>query len=128
MANSFHGISIGTERHGDDIYLTLKPTGKLTHEDYVVITPIIEGALKAVNTPKIYAFVDATEFDGWEPRAMWDDFKLAFEHSRAFVKVAIYGGQNWHRLAATVGNWFVTGEVKYFEDKQSAIQWLNVRT
>lgn len=127
MTNSFHGISIGTERFGDDIYLTLKPTGKLTHEDYVVITPIIESALKAVTAPKIYAFLDATDFEGWEPRAMWDDFRLAFEHSTEFAKVAIYGGKNWHRLAATIGNWFVTGKVKYFDDKRDALNWLNER-
>ncbi|WP_255229503.1 STAS/SEC14 domain-containing protein [Pseudoalteromonas sp. HM-SA03] len=117
MMSSFHGISVGTERFGDDIYLTLKPTGKLTHEDYVVITLIIESALKAVISSKTYTFLDATGFESWKPKLMWDDFRFASEYSAEFAKVEIYGGKNWHRLAATIGSWFVTDKVKYFDDK-----------
>ena len=34
MTRAFHGIAVGTERHGERIFFTLKPTGTLTHEDY----------------------------------------------------------------------------------------------
>ena len=125
MTRAFHGIAVGTERHGERIFFTLKPTGTLTHEDYKVITPIIDNATQAVASPKVYALIGATEFDGWEPRALWDDFKLGLGHRSEFVKIAIYGRQNWQKLAATIGNWFISGEVKYFEDKSAALQWLN---
>ena len=50
-----HGLSIGIERINSRFFLTLKVIGKLTHEDYGTITPMIESALEGVKTPKIRA-------------------------------------------------------------------------
>ncbi|RXF04334.1 STAS/SEC14 domain-containing protein [Pseudoalteromonas sp. PS5] len=124
MSKSFHGISIGTEKSQENIYLTLILSGKLTHEDYVAITPIIEEVIKTVKSPKVYALIDAIDFEGWELRAMWDDFQIVLTHSHEFKRVAIYGGKKWHRLAALIGSWVITGEVKYFRDKSQAIHWV----
>lgn len=41
-----HGISVGIERMDDEFYVTLKAVGKLTHHDYEIITPMIEGAIE----------------------------------------------------------------------------------
>ncbi|RRS09378.1 STAS/SEC14 domain-containing protein [Pseudoalteromonas sp. J010] len=124
MSDSFHGISIGTERRQSDIYLTLTLSGKLTHEDYITITPIIEEVIKTVKSPQVYALIDAIDFKGWELRAMWDDFQIVLSHSHEFKRVAIYGGKKWHRLAALIVNWVISGEVKYFRDKNQAILWI----
>jgi hypothetical protein len=40
--------------------------GKLTHEDYGTITPMIESALEGVKAPKIRVFLDASELEGWK--------------------------------------------------------------
>ncbi|WP_440056980.1 STAS/SEC14 domain-containing protein (plasmid) [Pseudoalteromonas sp. T1lg65] len=126
MSDYYHGISVGTERHGDDIYFCLKPTGKLTHKDYEVIIPMIERAIDTIDNPNIHAFIDGTEFVGWEPRALWDDFKFGLKHGSEFKKIAIFGHKDWQKVAASIGNWFVSGEVKFFEDKNAALQWLKV--
>jgi len=34
-----HGLSIGIERHSNNIFLTLKAVGKLTHEYYKKLLP-----------------------------------------------------------------------------------------
>lgn len=47
-----HGISIGIDRIDDKFLITFKVTGKLTHNDYEVITPMIENALHGINKPK----------------------------------------------------------------------------
>ena len=120
-----HGLSIGIERINSRFYLTLKVIGKLTHEDYGTITPMIESALEGVKAPKIRVFLDASELEGWEMRAAWDDFKLGMKHGREFEKIAILGNKRWQELAAKIGSWFISGESKYFEDAKEAFNWLD---
>ncbi len=124
MSAAKHGVSIGIERVGNEFYLSLKAVGKLTHEDYRVITPMIDSALKGVEKAKIKALVDVTELEGWELRAAWDDFKLGIKHGSEFEKVAMYGNKHWQEVAAKIGSWFISGEVKYFETYDEALSWI----
>lgn len=119
-----HGISIGIERTGNDFFLSLKATGKLTHADYEKINPMIDSALEGVKEPKIKAFIDASELEGWELRAAWDDFKLGLKHGSEFEKIAIFGNKKWQEISAKVGSWFVSGEIKYFDSETQALNWL----
>jgi len=120
-----HGFSIGIERVNDEFFLTLKAVGKLTHEDYEVISPMIDSALEGVKEPKVKVLFDGTELEGWELRAAWDDFKLGLKHGSEFYKIAIYGNKNWQEMAAKIGTWFISGEVKYFDHYDDAVAWLN---
>lgn len=86
---------------------------------------MIDSALAGIEQPEIRALVDATELEGWEARAAWDDFKLGLKHGNEFVKIAIYGNKRWQDMAAKIGSWFISGEMKYFEDEDEAIEWLN---
>jgi len=119
-----HGISIGLERTGEVIYLQLKAVGKLTHKDYKVLTPMLDNAVKAVEHPEIQALVDISELDGWELRTAWDDFKLGLKHGREFSRIALVGNKPWEKVAAKVADWFITGEAKYFEEVDDALEWL----
>ena len=125
MKTKSHGLSIGIERVDDDFFLTIKVLGKLTHADYEVITPMIDSALESVTDPKVKALIDATNLEGWELRAAWDDFKIGLKHGSEFKKVAIVGNKNWQEVAAKVGSWFISGEAKYFEDVEPAVEWLS---
>ncbi|MED5509735.1 MAG: STAS/SEC14 domain-containing protein [Pseudomonadota bacterium] len=120
-----HGLNIGLERSGEQFYLSLKVSGKLTHEDYQSMTPMLEAALAEITSPKVNAFIDAVDLEGWEPRAVWDDFKLALKHGNEFEKIAIYGYKKWQSVAARLSSWFISGEVKFFDDPKQALQWLN---
>ncbi|MBD3587378.1 STAS/SEC14 domain-containing protein [Salinimonas sp. HHU 13199] len=120
-----HGIAIGIDRVGDEVFLSLKARGTLTHQDYEIITPMIDSALKEVQSPKVKALIDGTELDGWELRAAWDDFTLGLRHGSEFEKIAIYGNKSWQETLSKIGRWFISGEVKYFESEQDAIDWLN---
>jgi hypothetical protein len=120
-----HGLSIGIERINDDFFLTLKATGKLTHDDYKIINPMIDSALEGIKQPKIKALIDVTELEGWELRAAWDDFKLGLKHGSQFVRIAICGNKNWQEMSAKIGSWFMSGEIKYFENENTALEWLN---
>lgn len=125
MSIKRNGLSIGIESIDNEFYLTLKASGKLAHEDYQTITPMIDSALAGIKQAEIKALIDATELEGWETRAAWDDFKLGLKHGSQFVKIAIYGNKRWQDIAAKIGSWFISGEMKYFEDEDAAIEWLN---
>ena len=120
-----HGLSIGIENIGNEFFLTMKAVGKLTHEDYEIITPMIDSALGSVKDPKVKAIIDGTELEGWELRAAWDDFRIGLKHGNEFEKIAIYGNKNWQEISAKVGSWFISGEVKYFDRYEDALAWLH---
>ena len=119
-----HGLSIGIESVGDEVFLSLKAIGKLTHDDYQTITPMIDSALEGLTKPSVKVLIDGTELEGWELRAAWDDFRIGLKHGREFEKIAIYGNKNWQEIAAKVGGWFVSGEVRYFAQCDDALAWL----
>ncbi|ENQ1033385.1 STAS/SEC14 domain-containing protein [Vibrio parahaemolyticus] len=124
MSIERHGISVGLEECGSEFFLVFKAVGKLTHEDYQAITPVLESALAGVKVQHVKVLVDISEFSGWELRAAWDDFQLGLKIGPKFEKVAIYGDKNWQELASKVGGWFISGEMQSFNEYDSAIKWL----
>ena len=119
-----HGLTIGIERVNNNFFLSFKAIGTLTHEDYEAITPLIDNALKGIKKPHINALVDITEFDGWEPRAAWDDFKIGLKYGFDFDKIAIYGKNRLLEYGLKITSWFMGGEVKSFDTQEEALEWL----
>lgn len=125
MKSQRHGVSVGIDRIDDRFFITMRVQGKLTHDDYARIMPMIDAALNTVDTPQADVLLDATEFEGWELRAAWDDLKLGLKHGRDFHKIAIVGDKRWQQWAAKVGSWFISGEARYFDHAAEALSWLN---
>lgn len=125
MATERHGFSVGIEQTDGAFFLSLHARGKLTHEDYQSMVPILESAIAGVEKPKIDVFLDATELTGWELHAAWDDFKLGLKHGLQFNRVAIVGNKRWQYLAARLGSWFIGGEARFFEEESPAMAWLH---
>jgi hypothetical protein len=86
---------------------------------------MLESAIAGIDHPEINVLIDATEFEGWELRALWDDFKLGLKHGRQFQKMAIVGNKKWMSYAVKMGSWFIASDAKHFEDLTDAITWLN---
>jgi hypothetical protein len=124
MKSYKHGLSIGINRVDNEFFLFLKAIGKLSHEDYEKINPMIDNALLGIKEAKIKALIDATQLEGWELRAAWDDFKLGLKHDSEFEKIAIYGNEKWQEYISKIASWFISGEVKFFENEEEAIKWL----
>ena len=120
-----HGLMIGIERSNAALYIRLTVTGKLTHADYEIITPMLEAALAGIQEPRLNILVDARELEGWDAHGAWDDFKLGVKHRREFAKIAIVGNKRWQEMATRLAGWFIGGESKFFEDYDRAEQWLN---
>ncbi len=120
-----HIASIGMERFDDKLVMLLTLKGTLTHEDYEHISPLFDNAVAKFEGKGIRMLVDLEDFDGWEVRAAWDDFKLGIKYDTQFDKIALFGHKDWQEGAITVMDWFMTGEVKSFHNYQSAIVWLS---
>lgn len=119
-----HGVSIGMERVNETVFLSIKAIGKLTHDDYEMITPVIESALDGIKDPKVKVFFDATELEGWKLRAAWDDLKLGLKYGNEFDKIAVVGNKKWLEIGTKVAGWFTSGETRFFETSDDALDWL----
>lgn len=124
MSLGRHGLSIGIESTGDEFFLSVKATGRLTHADYQKIVPMIEAALASVSDPRLKVYMDLSELEAWEARAAWDDFRLGLKYRGEFDKIAVYGSQRWQKYASKVASWFISGEVQYFDNAKAALDWL----
>jgi stage II sporulation SpoAA-like protein len=123
MSEGKHGLYAKIEKLDNQVFLHLKAVGKLTHEDYQKFTPSLESVLADTPSPRIRVLIDATEMEGWELRAAWDDLKIDLKHGREFDRIAIYGNKSWQKMIAKIGAWFTSGEVKYFEHYNDALAW-----
>ncbi|MGJ3243923.1 MAG: STAS/SEC14 domain-containing protein [Opitutales bacterium] len=126
MSDSENRLNVQIDHGERGICLRITAVGKLTHEDYELLSPLIEDALSGVDEPSIYALIDARRFEGWELKALWDDLKLGAAHGREFKRVAVLGHQRWQVLLSKVAKVFVAGETRFFTDESEAWAWLGV--
>ena len=81
--------------------------------------------MQAIKDAKVKVLFDASELEGREMRAAREDIKFGLKHGNEFEKIAIYGNQAWLEKTAKIAAWFVSGEVRYFENLGEAFDWLN---
>lgn len=121
-----HGITLGIERVGEEIFLSIKAIGKLTDKDYKTITPLIDKMLEGIEQPKVKVLMDVRKFEGWEPKAAWDDFTLGLKYGNSFDKIALVGASNLLAFGAKIAGWFMTGgEVENFDTIDEALKWIS---
>ena len=97
--------------------LSVKASGKLTHEDYIAnLIPTIEKNID--EHEKISLLIELSDFDGWEWKAAFDDFKTGIKHRKDFVKVALVGNMAWEKYIVQMFDYFIDGEVRYFDERQ----------
>jgi hypothetical protein len=120
-----HGISVGISRYNDEFLMKMKVVGKLQHSDYDVIVPMLESAVSGIDEPKISVLVDILEFDGYELRAIWDDLKFGLKYDSEFKKIAVVGNKRWEEYGVRISNWFMSGDLKFFDNMDDAFKWLN---
>jgi universal stress protein A len=101
--------------------VVVKATGLLTDDDYNVFVPKLEELIREQGP--ISVMVEFENFKGWEPKALWADFKLGLEHPDDFRKMAIVGEKAWHHLFAVMVKPFTSGEVRYFGHDQIQEAW-----
>ena len=101
--------------------IVVKATGLLTDKDYKEFVPRLEKLIEKQGAVSI--LLEFENFRGWEPKALWDDFKIGLEHTGDFRKIAIVGEKVWHHFFAVIVRAFTSGEVRYFEQDEIQKAW-----
>ncbi len=101
--------------------VVVKAAGRLTDEDYNVFVPELEKIIS--QRGPVSVLLEFENFKGWEPKAMWDDFKFGLKHPDDFNKMAIVGEKAWQHLFAVIAKPFTSGEIRYFDHDQIQDAW-----
>ncbi len=101
-----------------------RATGKLTDEDYQEFIPKLEAEIRQHGILSLYVELD--DFQGWEPKAAWDDLHFGLQHDKDFKRIAIVGDNAWEHSGVALANFFTHTEMRFFskDRAQDAWDWL----
>jgi hypothetical protein len=107
-----------------DQLLTVKVSGKLSSDDYLILEPGVEKLIAQSGKIKILFIMH--DFHGWDMGAVWEDIKFATKHCSDIERIAMVGESTWEKWMATICKPFTMSKVKYFDtnEQQQAIDWL----
>jgi len=109
------------ETSADGKAMRLRAGGKLTHEDYQALIPVLEKAIASYG--KISVLVELGEITGIEPRAILDEFAFDIRHFRDFDRLAVVGEKDWEDWMTRATNPLTPGEMRYFSSGEAAAAW-----
>lgn len=106
--------------------LAVKASAKLTDADYKdTFIPRLEEVIAEHGKARLLFTFDES-FEGWEPRAMWDDASWGIRHLNDFEKIAMVGAKKWVEWAVKLDAHFMKGTIRTFDRDQldSAREWI----
>ncbi|VAW80300.1 hypothetical protein MNBD_GAMMA13-1714 [hydrothermal vent metagenome] len=105
----------------DKNIFAFKASGKLTDADYQQFLPGLEALIR--ESGRLSLYVELEDFQGWEPRAAWDDLRFDLQHDRDFKRIAIVGDKTWEHAAIALTNLFTHSKMRFFDKNQSKTAW-----
>ncbi len=117
-------IKVSDESAGN--VLVLEAQSRLTDEDYkTVLIPRLEQIIREHGKARLLLDM-GDSFEGWEPKAAWDDARFGLAHRKDFEKMAVIADRHWVEWALKVSAPLVTGEMKTFAPSQrdEALRWV----
>ena len=88
--------------------------GRITRADYEsVLIPAVEQALKEQDTIHLYYQIGA-DFEGIDPGAAWEDFKVGMEHLSRWGRAAVVTDVDWIRTTMKVFGFILPIEIRLF--------------
>lgn len=102
----------------------VRASGKLTDADYQQFLPRLQKLIE--DCGPISLMIELVDFQGWEPKAAWDDFRFGMEHDKDFVRIAIVGQKAWQKWMSAIGDAFTLTKIRFFYQNriQDAWDWL----
>ncbi len=101
--------------------------GEIHAADYTdVLRPALDRAAADGAIRLVYVLGD--RFEGYSAGASWQDSKLAFEHHKAWRRMALVSDLEWVRHLASVFGWMVPGDFELFAlaERATAITWVTL--
>jgi hypothetical protein len=104
--------------------LRVEVSGKLTQADYDELIPSWKAFIARQGRLRLLFVM--RDFNGWEPRAAWDDFRFSQKHEAQVERIAMTGDKQWEYWMTKIASWFVSANVRYFDLSQldQAEQWI----
>jgi len=101
-------------------------SGRVTKANYdSVLIPVVVKALEKHKKVRLY-YETSTEFEGIDPGAVWEDFKVGMEHLTRWERVAVVTDIEWITQAMRLFSFLMPGVVKLFSTSESerARSWI----
>jgi hypothetical protein len=93
---------------------------RVTKADYdSVLVPAVEDAFKKHDKVRIYYEI-APDFSGFEPGAMWEDFKVGMEHLTRWERIALVTDVEWIKHTMQFFSFLTPGDLRSFPTAQAA--------
>ena len=107
----------------DNVIATIA-NGKLQQQDIEKVHPIIHAILD--KGLKIRWYLEMNNFEGWNRKGLWKDFKMDVAHERDYERIAVVGEKKWQEWARQFMKPFTNANIKYFEisQKEDAKKWI----
>ena len=104
--------------------IATRATVNLTEADYDKILPLLNNIVE--KHQKIRWYFEMEDFEGWKPKAFWEDLKFDVQHANDFEKVAMVGDKKWEEWMTGLMKPFTSAEVKFFEinHRTKAQKWI----
>jgi hypothetical protein len=105
--------------------VAVRATHSLTQKDYDKLLPLLNSKLDRYEQLRMY--FEMEDFDGWKPRAFWEDVKFDVKHANDFKRVAMVGNKQWEDYLTQVMKPFTTADVRFFltSRKNEAKTWVH---
>lgn len=93
--------------------------GRVTKADYEsVLVPAVENALKKHENVRIYYEI-TPDFSGFDPGAMFEDFKVGMGHITRWERIALVTDVEWIKHMMQLFSFITPGETKVFPTSQA---------
>jgi hypothetical protein len=88
--------------------------GQVTRSDYAeVLIPAVEAALQRHDKVRLYYEI-GTDFEGIDPTAVWEDFKVGMEHLSRWERVAVVTDVHWIGNTMKVFGFLLPVDIRLF--------------
>jgi len=101
--------------------LAFKVSGKLTATDYQQFLPKLEILIRKYGHLSMYIELD--HFQGWEPKAAWEDLRFDIRHDRDINRIAIVGDKMLEHAGIVLANLFTHTKMRFFNKDASRQAW-----
>ncbi|MGE0407896.1 MAG: STAS/SEC14 domain-containing protein [Amphiplicatus sp.] len=94
--------------------------GHVSKKDYkTVLEPQVEKALDSHDKIRLYYEIGA-DFEGIDPGAVWEDFKVGIGHLRRWERVAVVTDVDWIEHTMKMFSFLLPGDMKVFPAAEAA--------
>jgi SpoIIAA-like len=103
-----------------DNVIALACKGHVTRRDYdTVLVPCVEKTLKGHKKVRLYYQI-GSDFEGIDPGAVWEDFKVGVEHLLRWERIAVVTDVDWIKHTMRFFGFLMPGEFRIYPTTEAS--------